>query len=58
MEARELAALVADMRNAQKEYFRTRSPAALDNSKSLERQVDKACKDVLAQPGLFDGQKD
>lgn len=32
--------LVEDMRNAQKEYFRTRSRDVLEKSKQLERQVD------------------
>lgn len=32
--------LVKDMRNAQKEYFRTRSHSALYLSMSLERRVD------------------
>jgi hypothetical protein len=43
--------LVADLRHAQKEYFRTRSDAALERSKSLERRVDEALK------ALADGQK-
>lgn len=46
----EFKRLVADMRNAQREYFRTRSAAALDASKRLERKVDEALKD--------DGQKE
>jgi hypothetical protein len=38
----DLANLVADMRIAQKEYFRTRSGDVLEHSKSLERKVDQA----------------
>jgi len=51
MTAIELANLVAEMRHAQKEYFRTRSTSALEESKRLERQVDDACQAIL------DGQK-
>jgi hypothetical protein len=51
--ATELANLVAEMRTAQKEYFRTRSSGALDKSKSLEKQVDAAVKECLEEPGLF-----
>lgn len=40
MEARRFFDLTASMRKAQKEYFRTRSKAALVLSKELERQVD------------------
>ena len=32
--------LVIDMRNAQKEYFKTRSRSALDKSKHLVKLVD------------------
>jgi hypothetical protein len=34
--------LVAQMRTAQKSYFRTRSKTILEQSKALERQVDAA----------------
>lgn len=37
--------LVADMRHAQKEYFRTRSTSALEASKRLEKAVDEALKE-------------
>jgi phosphate uptake regulator len=53
MTAAELATLVADMRRLQKEYFRTRSATALEQSKQLERQVDKAVDQMLRQPSLF-----
>jgi hypothetical protein len=49
----DLARLVADMRRAQREYFRTRSSAALEASKALERRVDRAVEDCLRQPSLF-----
>jgi hypothetical protein len=41
------------MREAQKEFFRTRSDSALEASKLLERRVDAAINEVLAQPSLF-----
>lgn len=50
----QFARLVADMREAQREYFRTRSSTALDRSKRLERQVDQAIKDHADGPSLFD----
>lgn len=53
MDARELAKLVNEMRQAQAEYFRTRSPAALERSKALEKRVDAAVRDILEQPTLF-----
>lgn len=46
--------LVEKMRHAQREYFRTRSAAALDNSKRLERQVDEWLKKFRVD----DGQKE
>lgn len=54
MTLRQLAELVQEMRNAQRDYFRTRSGSALDNSKRLEKRVDEALGEVLSQPGLFD----
>ena len=44
--------LVTSMRTAQKEYFRTRSPDALNRSKTLEKQVDNYLLSV-DQPKLF-----
>ena len=37
--------LVAEMRHAQKEFFRTKSGAALDQAKIIEKRVDKALSD-------------
>jgi len=51
MTVAELANLVAEMRHAQTNYFRTRSNSALEESKRLERKVDEACQAIL------DGQK-
>jgi hypothetical protein len=38
----EFIELVAQMRTAQKTYFKTRSKTILEQSKALERQVDAA----------------
>ena len=38
----EFRSLVAAMRHAQQEYFRTRSETALNDSKRCERAVDRA----------------
>ena len=43
---------VAEMRRWQKEFFRTRSPQALSESRRLEKKVDKMLED-MEQPGLF-----
>lgn len=40
MTAKEFFGLVSDMREKQKEYFRTRSSSVLSESKALERRVD------------------
>lgn len=56
----EFADLVEQMRNAQKAYFRTHSAAKLEESKALEKKVDKVLADRKARveksqnPGLFD----
>lgn len=44
------------LRRAQKAYFRTRSPEALDLSKAIEKCVDTALAAIgnPEQPGLFD----
>jgi hypothetical protein len=55
-EFREFVLLVGDMRNAQREYFRTRSHGALETSKRLERRVDERLKgmaDDRRQGNLF-----
>lgn len=54
--------LVERMRNKQKEYFRTKSKAVLNESKQLEREVDGEIQKAnyilnnRQQPSLFDGQ--
>ena len=56
----EFADLIKAMRDAQKEYFKTRSTAALNKSKELEKQVDTILKErnkreyERKNPGLFD----
>jgi hypothetical protein len=50
----ELAKMVAEMRLAQRTYFRVRTPEALEHSKELERRVDLAVKAILEkQQSLF-----
>jgi hypothetical protein len=52
MTTTELAELAKRMRDKQKEYFRTRSTAVLEESKELERRFDAAVSEVL-DPQLF-----
>ena len=40
MNAKQFFQLVSDMRAAQKEFFKTKSPSALSELKRLERAVD------------------
>ena len=52
---KEIITAVKAMREAQKEYFRTRSHDSLRKSKALEKRVDDMIKDFFnpKQPGLF-----
>lgn len=50
----EFVKLVKDMRAAQKRYFRDRTPAALEESKALEREVDAAVKAAGDDQGKLD----
>ena len=50
----EFYSLVKEMREAQKEYFRTRSKDSLIKSKSLEKRVDEV---LSGQGTLFDSKK-
>ena len=54
--ATELLSLAVKMREAQKEYFKTRSHDALNDSKRLEREFDKAVDAYFnpPTPDLFD----
>lgn len=56
MKPEEFYTLVANMRNAQKEYFKTRSRDLLSKSMQLEKQVDdeiKRAKEGASQTALF-----
>lgn len=58
MNAKQFFDKVAEMRKAQKEYFRTRTPLALNQSKQPEREIDKEIERVqlkIQQPDLFNG---
>lgn len=46
MTPKEFFALVTEMRNAQKMYFRYRTPYYLQQSKALEKQVDNEIRRV------------
>lgn len=47
MQPIEIIRLGRDMRKAQKEYFRIRTTTALNKSKALEKQFDKAVEEFL-----------
>ncbi|MFZ4705428.1 MAG: hypothetical protein ACOYMF_05415 [Bacteroidales bacterium] len=47
IELTEYAELVARMRKAQRNYFRTRSPQDLQDSKNLEKLVDQATLNIM-----------
>lgn len=44
--------MVRDMRRMQKEYFKTRSVAALQEAKRLERHVDDEVDEYITMNGL------
>ncbi len=52
MTLEELAKLVQTMRSHQRNYFRTKSGAALDAAKAAEQALDTAVREIL-EPGLF-----
>jgi len=43
-----------DCRRAQRAYFTSRSPWALQSAKEAERKLDKMIERLKAPPGLFD----
>lgn len=45
--------LVAEMRKAQKDFFRTRNYKILEKSKELEKQVDQYLDEQVNGPDLF-----
>ena len=50
----DFVSLVKKMRTAQKDYFHTRTKAALERSKQFEKEVDQAVQDFLyPQQKLF-----
>jgi hypothetical protein len=53
MDPIEVIKLGMRMRQAQREYFRTRSGAAMQDAKALEKRFDVACRELLEQPTLF-----
>jgi len=54
MSLEEFAELVQRMRNAQREYFRTKSLPALRRAKTEERKVDRALQELASlQKTLF-----
>lgn len=55
MDKREFFDKVSQMREAQKEYFRTRSSAALSKSKALEREIDD---EIVRVNRILSGRKD
>lgn len=56
MTTKELARLVYNMRQAQDAYWKSpRKPGSLNEAKRLERELDKAVKEILwGQPKLFE----
>lgn len=48
MNAQQFFNIVAQMRDAQNKYFRTRSKTALDEARNLERLIDAEIKRVQA----------
>lgn len=55
----EFIELVRQMREAQKEYFRTRDRQVLQRSKVLEKRVDVLLAEYDNKPkGLFDNEND
>lgn len=51
MNAREFFYLTAQMRDAQNEYFRSRSSADLRRARALEREIDEEIRRVKAIVG-------
>jgi ABC-type Zn uptake system ZnuABC Zn-binding protein ZnuA len=46
VELKDLARLVAELRHAQKEFFRTKSQTALQEAKKLEAKVDRVLETI------------
>ena len=50
----DLARVVLEMRNAQKEFHRTQSQSAHDYAEKMEQKVDRCLRHILTHPPLFD----
>lgn len=50
---REFLNTVSEMRRLQREYFRTRLPAFLEQSKELEHRVDEMCAKLRGGQGML-----
>ena len=55
MDKREFFEKVSEMRDAQKEYFKTRSNASLNKSKKLEKEIDD---EILRVRRILSGRKE
>lgn len=55
MDKREFFDKVSEMRDAQKEYFRTRSSASLTKSRNLEKEIDN---EILRVRKILSGRKE
>lgn len=55
MDKREFFEKVSEMRDAQKEYFSTRSNASLNKSKKLEKEIDD---EILRVRRILSGRKE
>ena len=55
MDKREFFDKVSEMRDAQKEYFRTHSSASLNKSKKLEKEIDD---EILRVNKILSGRKE
>ena len=55
MDKREFFEKVSEMRDAQKEYFKTRSNASLNKSKNLEKEIDE---EILRVRRILSGRKE
>jgi hypothetical protein len=55
MTSQEFISLVAEMRSLQKQYFKSRNPSILQQSKAAELAVDKAIQEFTShkQTSLF-----
>lgn len=50
----QFAGLVKNMRDAQKQYFRMRTPNYLERSKALEKEVDSQAEKILTKQSTME----